>query len=367
MNPFMSCGARLPIYALFISIFFRNHGGIVLFCLYTGGIVLSILTGFLLRKTILQGESSNFIMELPPYHMPTINGVFYHTWNRLKGFVFRAGKVIIIAILFLNFLNSLGTDGSFGNNDSDKSVLAAIGKKITPVFAPMGISENNWPATVGLFGGIFAKEAVAGILKSLYEQQEQEKLREVTEGEKKYEISKTLKDTMGFSNESETENSEFDFRGGIAAAFKSIPEGFKGFWGSLKDPLGISETISSGKDKGFQNDLLFSDTLEFNAMKSHFGNNYSAIAYLIFILIYAPCLAAIAAIYRETDMKWMLFSVLYLTGLAWISSVAFYQTAVLFTQATLGSVIWLTVCGTLLAVFCFILKIFSSINAKILD
>jgi ferrous iron transport protein B len=102
-------------------------------------------------------------------------------------------------------------------------------------------------------------------------------------------------------------------------------------------------------------------------MKSHFGNNYSAIAYLIFILIYAPCLAAIAAIYRETDMKWMLFSVLYLTGLAWISSVAFYQTAVLFTQATLGSVIWLTVCGTLLAVFCFILKIFSSINAKILD
>jgi ferrous iron transport protein B len=231
----------------------------------------------------------------------------------------------------------------------------------------MGINENNWPATVGLFGGIFAKEAVAGILKSLYEQQEQEKLRELTEGEKKYEISKTLKDTMGFSYGSEQENSEFDFWGGIAAAFKSIPEGFNGFWSSLKDPLGIFGTINSGEDKGGPNELLFSETLEFNAMKSHFGNEYSAIAYLIFILIYAPCLAAIAAIYRETNMKWMLFSVLYLTGLAWVCSVAFYQTALLFTQATLGSVIWVAVCGSIVASFCFILKMFSNINSKTLD
>ena len=93
-----------------------------------------------------------------------------HTWNRLKIFMRRAGLVIVAVVAILGFLNSLGTDGSFGNEDSTRSVLAGIGRTITPVFEPMGVEKDNWPATVALFTGLFAKEAVVGTLNSLYSQ-----------------------------------------------------------------------------------------------------------------------------------------------------------------------------------------------------
>ena len=109
-------------------------------------------------------------MELPPYHIPTFNGIMMHTWQRLKSFIIRAGQVILIVVLLLSFLNSFGTDGSFGNQDSSNSVLSYIGRKITPVFNPMGISNDNWPATVGLITGIFAKETVVGTMDALYNQ-----------------------------------------------------------------------------------------------------------------------------------------------------------------------------------------------------
>ncbi|HCR09081.1 MAG TPA: ferrous iron transporter B, partial [Sutterellaceae bacterium] len=88
--------------------------------------------------------------------------VLLRTWDRLKSFIFRAGKVIVVLVAVLCFLNSLGTDGSFRNQDTDKSVLSQIGKTIVPVFKPMGVSAENWPAAVGVFTGILAKEAVVG-------------------------------------------------------------------------------------------------------------------------------------------------------------------------------------------------------------
>lgn len=90
--------------------------------------------------------------------------------DTLEGFLARAGKVIVIAVFLLGVLNSLGTDGSFGNEDTENSVLAVTGKAITPIFSPMGIKEESWPATVGLFTGLFAKEAVVGTLNGLYGQ-----------------------------------------------------------------------------------------------------------------------------------------------------------------------------------------------------
>ncbi len=107
-------------------------------------------------------------MELPPYHLPTFNGIMLHTWQRLKSFIIRAGKVILLVVIILSFFNSVGTDGSFGNENTEKSLLSNIGKAITPIFKPMGISNENWPATVGLITGIFAKETVIGTLDALY-------------------------------------------------------------------------------------------------------------------------------------------------------------------------------------------------------
>ncbi len=138
MAPFMSCGARLPVYALFAAAFFPIGGQNLVFGLYLLGIAAAVLTGLALKRTLLQGETSPFIMELPPYHLPAIGNVLIRTWDRLKGFVVRAGRVIVGVVVVIAFLNSWGSDGSFGNQDSDTSVLASIGKTMVPVFAPDG-------------------------------------------------------------------------------------------------------------------------------------------------------------------------------------------------------------------------------------
>ncbi|MBL8666558.1 MAG: Fe(2+) transporter permease subunit FeoB, partial [Rhodospirillales bacterium] len=168
MAPFMSCGARLPVYALFAAAFFPQGGQNLVFALYLIGIGFAVLTGLVLKRTLLQGETSPFVMELPPYHLPTLKSVLLHTWDRLKQFMFRAGRVIVPVVLLLTILGSVGTDGSFGNENTDRSVLATVAKEATPVLVPMGITEDNWPATVGMITGIFAKEAVVGTLNALY-------------------------------------------------------------------------------------------------------------------------------------------------------------------------------------------------------
>ena len=171
MAPFMSCGARLPVYALFAAAFFPVGGQNLVFALYLIGILAAMLTGLVLKHTLLRGESSPFVMELPPYHLPTLKGIMLRTWDRLKSFVLRAGKVIIAMVVVIAFLNSWGADGSFGNQNTKKSVLSEIGRGLVPVFEPMGIREDNWPATVGILTGILAKETVVGTLNTLYSSQ----------------------------------------------------------------------------------------------------------------------------------------------------------------------------------------------------
>jgi len=168
MTPFMSCGARLTVYALFATAFFPVGGQNVVFALYLIGIGAAVATGLMLKHTLLKGETVPFVMELPPYCRPRARDVLLHAWVRLKGFLFGAGKVIVLVVVVLNFLNSLGSDGSFGNEDSEKSALSAVGRALVPAFEPLGIRRDNWPATVGLFTGVFAKEAVVGTLDALY-------------------------------------------------------------------------------------------------------------------------------------------------------------------------------------------------------
>lgn len=168
MAPFMSCGARLPVYALFAAAFFPESGQNVVFALYLLGIVAAVFTGLVLKHTIYPGSSDSLVMEMPDYELPTFQNVMIKTWQKLKRFVLGAGKTIVLVVTILSFLNSVGTDGSFGNEDSENSVLSKAAQVVTPVFAPMGVQQDNWPATVGIITGIFAKEAVVGTLNSLY-------------------------------------------------------------------------------------------------------------------------------------------------------------------------------------------------------
>ncbi len=288
INPFMSCGAKLPVYALFAAIFFPVTGGRIIFLLYLTGIFLAVFTGFVFKKTLFRGETSTFVMELPLYHIPTINGIIMHTWRRLKSFLLRAGKVIILAVIVLSFINSIGTDGRFHLEESDKSLLSATGRFLTPLFSPMGITRDNWPATVGLFTGVFAKEVIIGTLDTLY---------------------------GSLIGEEEIEGEEFRFWDGIKEAFQSIPAGFSG--------EEESEEIRTESE-----------------MVRRFGGKNNAFAYLLFVLIYLPCVAAIGAIYRETNLKWTIFAAIYLTILAWIVATIFYQFSI-FGQNPASAISWI--------------------------
>lgn len=310
MIPYMSCGARLPVYALFAAVFFPTNGQNVVFLLYLLGIAVAVFTGLALKYTILPGNATPFVMELPSYRMPTMRNLLTLTWEKLKSFIIRAGKAIVIMVVALSLLNSLGTDGTFGNEDTDKSVLANIGKTITPAFTPMGIEDKNWPATVGIFTGIFAKEAVIGTLNALYS-------------------------SMGDEGEDE-EETPYNMMEGIKEAFASIPENLAGLAETFTDPLGISGTMAGGDLDTVKEENEIDDNTV-TQMHIAFGTTSAAIAYLIFILLYTPCAAALGAVYREAGAKWTFTVAIWTFVIGWICATAYYQASLLSTapsQAT---------------------------------
>jgi ferrous iron transport protein B len=311
MNPFMSCGARLPVYALFAAAFFPVGGQNLVFGLYLLGIVVAVITGLIMRYTLFKGEATPFIMELPPYRMPTIKGVYIKTWDRLKSFIFNAGKVIVHMVLVLNFLNALGTDGSFGQENSQKSVLSEIGRFLTPAFKPMGIEKDNWPATVGIFTGVLAKEAVVGTLDALYSEMAS---------------SGTEEDTV------------FNLQQTLLEAVATIPENLAAVADNLLDPLGIN--IGEVSDQALAAEEQEVTTGTFAQMQASFDGKAGAFAYLLFILLYAPCVAAITALYRETSAGWAVFITLWTTGLAFMTATIFYQLAT-YMQHPAYSIQWI--------------------------
>ncbi|MGQ9365308.1 Fe(2+) transporter permease subunit FeoB [Azospirillum sp. ST 5-10] len=302
MAPFMSCGARLPVYALFAAAFFPVGGQNVVFALYLVGLAFAVATGFLLKNSLLKGEASPFVMELPPYHMPTVGTVVRRAWSRLRAFVLRAGRVIVPMVMVLSFLNALGPDGSFGNQDSRNSVLATASRGIMPIFEPMGLKEDNWPAGVGLFTGIFAKEAVVGTLNTLYSQ-------------------------MG--GEEGAAEEETDLGTALLAAVRTIPENLADVASHLGDPLGID--VSYVADRGAAAQELEVGEGAFGAMAAGFDGAAGAFAYMLLILLYMPCVAAMGAIFDEVGWRWALFSAAWTTGLGYCTSVVFYQASQLAT------------------------------------
>lgn len=305
MAPFMSCGARLAVYALFAAAFFHSGGQNIVFLLYLTGIAFAILTGVIMRKTLLQGGADHFVMEMPTYQMPGLLNILINTWNKLKGFILGAGKLIVMVVMVINVINSLGTDGSFGNQNTEKSVLSATAKTVTPVFSPMGIEQDNWPATVGIVSGLLAKEVVVGTLDALYSQ-------------------------MGASPEATAaEEQPFSLGAGLQAAFATIPANLGDALGNLGDPLGL----------GAIDEEQAVNSVTVAAMNQYFDGKAGAFAYLLFILMYFPCVAATGAMYREVGSRWTTLGVLWNTGLAYGAATLFYQLAT-FGQHPASSLAW---------------------------
>ncbi|MDB1123442.1 Fe(2+) transporter permease subunit FeoB [Vibrio algarum] len=307
MAPFMSCGARLPVYALFAAAFFPDSGQNVVFALYILGILAAVATGLLLKKTLYPGSSDALIMEMPDYEIPTMQNVCIKTWQKLKRFVLGAGKTIVVVVTILSFFNSLGTDGTFGNEDSDKSVLSKAAQVITPVFSSIGVREDNWPATVGIITGIFAKEAVVGTLNSLYS-----------------------------SSSSDEDGADYNLAASIEEAVMTIPENLMGI--SFSDPMGIEVgDLSDSTAVAEEQDV---DSSIFGNLKSNFVTGHAAFAYLIFILLYTPCVAAMGAYMKEFGRKYAVFIASWTMLLAYTGA-ALYHNVMLFNQQPTTSISWI--------------------------
>ena len=165
LTPFMSCGAKVPIYAVFTAAFFQQNQSLVMLSIYLLGIVIAVISGLVLKKTVLKGEPAPFVLELPTYRLPTLSSVMLHMWEKAKGFVRRAFTVIFVASLLIWFLQSF----DFSLNmvgDGSASMLAHIGILIAPVFLPLGF--GTWQAATALITGFTAKEVVISTMAVLY-------------------------------------------------------------------------------------------------------------------------------------------------------------------------------------------------------
>jgi ferrous iron transport protein B len=277
---------------VFVAAFFPQGGQNVVFALYLIGIVVAVLTGFLLRHTLLPGAPVPMILELPPYHLPQLRSVLLHAWQRLQKFLSRAGRLVIPLCVVLGVLNSLSIDGGLLTTEADQdSLLSWLGKLLTPVFAPMGISQDNWPATVGLVSGVLAKEVVVATLNTLYTQ--------VSHAGVVAQVT------------------QFDLWGGLTAAWQSIFSNIRALPSALTNPVLASAAAAD------------MDSRVLGVMYQYFGGSVAAFAYLLFVLLYMPCVSTVVVMVRELDKRWALFSLLWSTGIAYGVAVCFYQLATL--------------------------------------
>jgi ferrous iron transport protein B len=324
MAPFMSCGARLTVYALFAAAFFQTNGQNIVFFLYLLGIALAVFTGWIFRKQLFKDEITPSFQEMPAYHVPVIRNLLLTTWFRLRGFVLRAGKTIVGVVIVLSFLNSVSTDFTFGNEDSEQSILSVVGKSITPVFAPMGIANDNWPATVGLFTGMFAKEAIVGTLDALYTK-----------------------------NDGAAESGPPDLIAAAEEAFRSIGTEFMALSSALTDPLKlsigeVSDVAVVTAEQGVTDSTLTN-------MATLFNTPFAAFCYLVFVLLYAPCVAVLGAINKEAGWRWTVLVFSWCTGLGYIVATCIYQAGT-FASHPLFSGVWIAAMLSILILFILNLK-----------
>ncbi|AXV36881.1 MAG: ferrous iron transport protein B [Methanobacteriaceae archaeon] len=259
--PFMSCSARLPVYALIVAAFFVAYQGWVIFSLYVLGIIVAIIMAAIFKKTIFKGMSAPFVMELPPYRLPTLKGALIHMWERGVLFLRKAGTIILAVSIIIWVLSSLPIGVEYA---SQESVTGQIGTALSPVFEPLGFGE--WQATVAIIYGFLAKEVVVSTFGILYG------------------IGEESSDESASSEEAPAEET--------SAEEETAPEEDPGFIAAIQE--------------------LFTPL--------------SAYAFMVFVLLYIPCLATLAVIKRETNSwKWPTFAAGYTFVVAYVVSLIVYQ------------------------------------------
>ena len=253
INPFMSCSARLPIYVLLVGTFFESHAALVFLGIYLTGILVAMITSTLLRKFYFKADETPFVMELPPYRIPTVKSSLRHMWGKGEQYLKKMGGVILVASIIvwaLNYFPLSSHDESDGQQHD--SYLEMMGKAITPVMEPVGFS---WRASVAALSGIPAKEIVVSTLGVLYTGDE-----EATDAT-------------------------------------------------------LSARITAPNPETGQPDF----------------NKASALAFMIFILLYCPCIATVTAIVKETgSWRYGAFTVVYNTLVAWLVAFAVYRVSLMF-------------------------------------
>ncbi|TPE45764.1 ferrous iron transport protein B [Maribrevibacterium harenarium] len=315
MAPFMSCGARLAVYAMFVSVFFRGHGGLIVFSLYLLGIVVAVGTAWLFRKQLFQHQHASSIMEMPHYHRPRLNNVGLSSWHKVRGFILRAGKTIVLVSAILTLLNSFPSwrEGP----ESKDSALAEVGQIITPVFSPIGMGDDNWQAAVGVFTGVLAKEAVVGTLEALY------------------------------TSSAETERVD-DYVSPLAnfvTVVGLMVDNITSALSSFTDPLGLSAL-----------DETQAQEQSHNAMVALFVGWQGAFAYLVFILLYTPCAASIGALVKEGGVFWGSVIVGWSTSIAYVAALFAFQ-ILTFTLHPLSSSLWLLAAAVWTIVWVLLLRL----------
>ena len=284
ITPFMSCSARIPIYLLLAGTFFAADAGTVMLGLYALGIVLAVVTARLMRRFLFPVDETPFVMELPPYRLPTWKTTLSHMWDKCAQYLKKMGGMILIASVIVWFLSYYPrTDAAAGTEAHyENSYLGRLGKGCEPVFSPLGF---NWKAGVSLLSGLPAKEIVVSTLGVLY-----------SEG---------------------------------AATAPAEQEAVIG------DADGATEIIVKTDDptpaKAFRTaEEEEADSLSQRLLASGDFTTASALAFLIFILLYMPCIATVAAIGAEAGWKWAAASVVYNTTLAWFVAWIVYRIALIF-------------------------------------
>jgi ferrous iron transport protein B len=253
ITPFMSCSARLPVYVLMISAFFPEHQGLVLFSIYTGGIVIAILVALILKNTVFAGQDVPFVMELPPYRIPTIKNTTLHMWHKGSQYLRKMGSVILLASIIIWGLSYYPRKAQnlTASEHMEQSYMGRLGSFIEPVIRPLGF---DWKAGISLITGLAAKEIVVSSMGILYHAQ---------------------------TNTGDS--------------------------GSLAENL-KTQVHNRGKLRG---QAVFTPMV--------------ALGFMLFILIYFPCIAAISAISKESNLKWALFTAGYTTGIAWLVAFMVHQ------------------------------------------
>ncbi len=297
--PFMSCSARLPVYVLFASIFFPQNSGVVVFWMYVTGVLVALGLGLLLKNSLFkEKEASPFVMELPPYRMPTVKAVWFHTREHTGSFIRKAGTLILAASMFFWLLQAIPVrgEGHFAQTDIADSAFAEVARGIAPLLKPAGF--GTWEASSALVAGFLAKEVVVSSLAQVYTSHQAEGIDE--------EPVPFFKD-VGF----------------ILSSF------IQATWDTVKAiPAIVGRPPAAGEDDLPATRLSLALRDSFDASSGGHGP-LAAIAFMLFVLLYTPCMAAIAAEKQELGVKWMWVSIVGQTALAWLIAVLVFQAGVL--------------------------------------